>query len=252
MASLDALAAKHQITGIEPLYADMAPAFADPAIREQLVRVFAIDFPPAKSLSAVVADYAAAAGVEKAQAVDICKQYDAFLPNDLADAQYYLRNVTLGGKDIRALGGWAEARGDSNVIVAIVDSGVDWRHPDLGGTGPDYARGAVWTNWPEYHGTAGVDDDGNGKIDDIRGWDFVNVAAGEGWPDEDVADADNDPMDYESHGTMCAGCVAPLTNNGIGIAATAPGCKVMAVRVGWLPNGETAGRRPHGLRLRRA
>ncbi len=242
VASLDALAAKHQITGIEPLYADMAPAFKDPAVREQLVRVFAIDFPPAKSLAAVVADYAAAAGVEKAQAVDICKQTDAFLPNDLVDAQYYLRNVTLGGKDIRALGGWAEARGDSNVIVAIVDSGMDWMHPDLGGTGPNYARGSVWINWPEYHGTAGVDDDGNGKTDDVRGWDFVALgSANDGWPDEDVVVADNDPMDYESHGTMCAGCVAPLTNNGIGIAATAPGCKVMAVRVGWLPNGETQG-----------
>jgi subtilisin family serine protease len=242
VAALDALAAKHQITGIEPLYADMAPMFKDPAIREQLVRVFAIDFPPAKSLATVVADYAAAAGVEKAQAVDICKQADAFLPNDLVDAQYYLRNITLGGKDIRAMGGWAEARGDSNVVVAIVDSGMDWMHPDLGGTGPNYARGSVWINWPEYHGSPGVDDDGNGKTDDVRGWDFVALGSpSEGWPDEDVVVADNNPMDYESHGTMCAGCVAPLTDNGFGIAATAPGCKVMAVRVGWLPNGETQG-----------
>ena len=242
MASLDALAAKHQITNIEPLYADMAPIFEDPAIRERLVRVFAIDFPPNKGLGAVVADYAAAAGVEKAQAVDICKQYDAFLPNDLVDAQCYLRNVTLGGKDIRAVGGWAEARGDSNVVVAIVDSGMDWQHPDLGGTGPNYARGSVWINWPEYNGTPGVDDDGNGKIDDVRGWDFVALGSpSEGWPDEDVVTPDNDPMDYEGHGTMCAGCVAPLTDNGIGIAATAPGCKVMAVRVGWLPNGSSQG-----------
>ncbi len=241
VSSLDALAARHQITNIEPLFADMAPMFEDPAIREPLMRVFAIDFPPAKSLSAVVADYAAAAGVEKAHAVDICRQSDAFLPNDLVDAQYYLRNISLGGKDIRAVGGWAEARGDSNVIVAIVDSGVDWRHPDLGGTGPNYARGSIWINWVEYHGAPGVDDDGNGKIDDVRGWDFVNLSADQGWPDEDVVGQDNDPMDYESHGTMCAGCVAPLTNNGIGIAATAPGCKVMALRVGWLPNGETQG-----------
>jgi len=240
VASLDALAAKYQITDIEALYADMAPEFKDPAVREQLVRVFAIDFPPTGNLAAVVADYATAAGVEKAQAVDICKVYDAFLPNDLVDAQYYLRNTNLGGKDIRALGGWAEARGDSNVIVAIVDTGMDWRHPDLGGSGPGYARGSVWINWEEYNGLPGVDDDHNGKIDDIRGWDYVDVP-GQGWPADDDDTPDNDPTDFAGHGTMCAGCVAPLTNNHIGIAATAPGCKVMAVRVGYLPNGETQG-----------
>ncbi len=125
--------------------------------------------------------------------------------------------------------------------MAVIDSGVDWHHPDLGGSHADKVNGAIWTNWVEYYGTEGIDDDGNGKIDDYRGWDFVDLPPSAGWPDEDVEDQDNDPMDYESHGTSCSGCVAAITNNGIGIAGTAHGCKIMALRVGWLPNGETGG-----------
>lgn len=242
IASLDALTAKHGVTSIAPLYGTMGEAFEDKSIRDDLARVYAIDFPERAGLASVLNDYSRLADVEIAEAVDICKQYGtAFTPNDLQDAQYYLRNASIGGADIRAMGGWAESLGDSNIIVAICDSGVDWHHPDLGGAHPDKVNGSIWTNWTEYYGTEGVDDDGNGKVDDIRGWDFVNLSAGSGWPDEDVEDEDNDPMDYESHGTNCSGCVAPITNNGIGIAATAPGVKVMAIRVGWLPNGETGG-----------
>ncbi len=192
-------------------------------------------------LDEVEAAYEALPEVEQVRFVDICKMYDAYLPNDpgIAGQQWYLRNTNVGGGDIRALGGWAEALGDSNIVVCILDSGVDWHHPDLGGTHPDKVNGAIWTNWTEYYGSAGVDDDGNGFIDDIRGWDFVNGVTG--WPDEDTQTPDNDPMDYESHGTNCSGCVAAITNNGIGIAGTAPGCKIMAVRAGWLPDGDGQG-----------
>ncbi len=238
--ALDALAARFDVTRVAPLYGEMARRVKDDALRDELGRVYTVDFPAAKGLQTVLAAYAGAVEVAKAQAVDICKQCDAFLPNDLTDQQYFLRNVTLGGKDIRAVGGWAESLGDSSVIVAITDSGMDWQHPDLGGPHPDHVNGSVWTNWDEYYGTPGVDDDSNGKVDDIRGWDFVDVP-GQGWPDEDDATPDNDPMDYEGHGTNCAGCVAPITDNGIGVAATAPGVKVMAIRVGWLPDGETQG-----------
>ncbi|MFH1844853.1 MAG: S8 family serine peptidase, partial [bacterium] len=185
--------------------------------------------------------YEALPEVAEAWAVDICKMHA--LPNDPAltgGQQWYLRNTVLGNKDIRAVGGWAETVGDSNKVIAIVDSGVDWMHPDLGGSGPDYVNGAVWTNWTEYHGSPSVDDDGNGRVDDIRGWDFVHVP-GQGYPDEDDDTPDNDPMDYESHGTACAGIAAAITNNGVGIAGASHGCKVMAVRVGWLPNGSDIG-----------
>ncbi len=238
-ADLDALGRQYGVTDITPLYGDVIQAFDKASTRAEMQRYWAVDFAGPVDLDAVITAYGAAGGVSEARAVDICKQYGtAFLPNDLTN-QYYLRNTSLGGGDIRALGGWAETLGDSTVIVAVADSGVDWNHPDLGGPHPDRVNGAIWTNWTEYYGTAGVDDDGNGFVDDIRGWDWVNGV--NGYPDEDNNVADNDPSDYESHGTNCAGVVAPLTNNGIGIAGTAPGCKIMALRVGYLPNGETTG-----------
>ena len=72
------------------------------------------------------------------------------------------------------------------------------------------------------------DDDGNGKIDDIRGWDFVNVSPSQGWPGQDVVGEDNDPMDFGGHGTLVSGCIAPLTNNGVGIAGVAGGIGTFA------------------------
>ncbi len=239
--SLDALSERFAVKDMEQMYAGMTTNMKSKSDKDLLSRVWAVDFPAEMGLKAVQAAYAALPEVQDVRLVDICKMYDAYLPNDVASAQYYLRNMNLGGGDLRAVGAWNQALGDSNIIVAVGDSGVDWHHPDLGGPHPDKVNGALWTNWEEYNGIANYDDDGNGKIDDIRGWDFVNMPASEGWPDEDVTGADNDPMDYESHGTMCAGCVTAITGNGIGIAGTAPGVKVMAIRVGWLPNGETGG-----------
>lgn len=255
VASIDGLVRRFQVRGVEALYAPMLPRVEQ---RYQLAlqagkangrldlgplaRTFAFDFPAEMGLGNVLAAFAALPEVAEARAVDICRNY-AFLPNDpgIAANQWYLRNMNAGGGDVRAVGAWNQTLGDSNVVIAIIDSGVHWKHPDLGGPHPDKVNGAIWTNWAEYYGTPGVDDDGNGRVDDIRGWDFVNLPANQGWPDEDVVGQDNDPSDYEGHGTACAGTAAAITNNGIGIAGTAPGCKIMALRAGWLPNGSTQG-----------
>lgn len=241
LPAMDALARRFSVRNVEALYEGMT-ANLDKASRNQLEQVWVVDFSAAMNLKEVLAAYASLPEVAEVFPVDICKMYDAYLPNDPGlSTQWHLRNLSLGGGDVRAIGAWGESLGDSNVVICILDSGLDWRHPDLGGTHPDKVNGAVWTNWAEYYGTPGVDDDGNLKIDDIRGWDFVNVPASEGWPDEDVTTADNDPMDYGSHGTQCAGAAAGLTNNGIGIAGVAPGCKIMGVRAGYVPNNSTQG-----------
>ena len=242
IASLDAVAARFSVHNMEPLYGDMTAKLRemsrDKSSVDVLDRVWAIDFPAEMGLQQVLAAYKALPEVEKVQAVDICKMDSAYLPDDpgISGQQWYLRNMNLGGGDIRAVGGWNETLGDSNIIICILDSGVDWHHPDLGGDHPDKVNGAIWTNWDEYYGTPGVDDDGNGKTDDIRGWDFVSVSPSQAWPGEDALTADNDPMDFGSHGTYCAGMAAGITNNGTGIAGAAPGCKIMAVRCGWLTN----------------
>ena len=92
-------------------------------------------------------------------------------------------------------------------MVAVVDSGVAWDHPDLS---PN-----IWSNPGEIAGN-GVDDDGNGKVDDVRGWDF--------------AYGDNNPWDYEDHGTHVAGTIAARGNNGLGITGVAWQASVMPVQ----------------------
>ncbi|MBI3578153.1 MAG: S8 family serine peptidase, partial [Ignavibacteriales bacterium] len=120
-------------------------------------------------------------------------------------------------KEIKAELAWDIAKGDSTVIIAIVDSGVEWHHPDLAAN--------IWTNPNEIPGD-GKDNDGNGKVDDIHGWDF----AGSQWqsPDED-----NDPAPTggnNNHGTHVAGIAAAATNNGIGVASISYNCKILPVK----------------------
>ncbi|MBD3220723.1 S8 family serine peptidase [bacterium] len=238
-ADLDALSARYDAVDISPLYGNMAAMFDKASTRVEMERWYAVDFARDVDLEQVIVDYGKLAGVTEVRAIEICKNYGtAYFPDDLTN-QWYLRNPSLGGGDVRALGGWAEAAGDSNVIIAVADSGVDWNHPDLGGPHPDRVNGAIWTNWDEYYGTPGVDDDANGYIDDIRGWDWVTGVNGEGDQDDQIPD--NDPSDFESHGTNCAGTISPLTDNGIGVAATARGCKMMALRIGYLPAGADIG-----------
>jgi len=233
--SLDAMISRYDVSEMSRTYDwfEGEPERSAPDFRLH----WNIVFNQRNSLDSVIAAYEALPEVDKVFPVGVYKQRG--LPNDVQSNQWYLRNMDAGGKDVRAVGGWGHAMGDTNVIIAIVDSGIDWQHPDLGGDGPNYTNGCIKINWDEFHGTPGHDDDGNGKIDDFRGWDFVTGVTG--YPDEDVSTPDNDPMDYGGHGTNCAGCSAASTDNGTGIAGVAWGCKVMGVRVGWLPNGETQG-----------
>lgn len=87
------------------------------------------------------------------------------------------------GEDIDAEGAWMITKGDKTMKVAVIDTGIDYNHQDL--------KANMWTNEAEANGVAGVDDDGNGYVDDIHGYDFANK--------------DGDPMDGHGHGTHCAG-----------------------------------------------
>jgi subtilisin family serine protease len=158
-----------------------------------------------------------------------------FYPNDyFFTLQWGLNQVR--DHDVNAPEAWDVERGDSSIVVAIVDTGVDWSHPDLGGV-PPYTGGSIWTNWAEFYGSPGVDDDHNGFVDDIRGWDFVTGVAG--YPGEDADIEDNDPSDFFGHGTHVAGIVAAITDNGTGVASLANRCKIMQVRAGWAYPGST-------------
>jgi subtilisin family serine protease len=138
-------------------------------------------------------------------------------PNDPGlSSQWYLGNSAAA---VHAQQGWARETGRPGVIIAIIDTGVDLGHEDLAGN--------IWTNPGEIPGN-GIDDDHNGFIDDVHGWDF--------------GDADNDPdpvplidptvgIDEGWHGTFVAGIAAAVTNNGVGIAGLAWNCRILPLKV---------------------
>lgn len=146
-----------------------------------------------------------------------------YIPNDPMIVQQYAL------ASIRAYQAWDVEQGDREIVVGVIDTGFDYNHPDL--------RENIWINAAEdlnRNGRAdssdynGVDDDGNGFIDDVQGWDFTDAP---NYPDDgDYREPDADPMDEMGHGTAVAGIIAAVTDNGIGMAGAAPHCRVMNLR----------------------
>ncbi|MBN1505131.1 MAG: S8 family serine peptidase [Candidatus Eisenbacteria bacterium] len=192
-----------------------------------------LTFPEETNLQELMEALAAVEGVARVEPVGVHSVN--FRPDDpYSGWQWALNHVP--DHDVNAPEAWDVERGDSSVVVAVVDTGVDWQHPDLGGEAP-YTGGNVWTNWEEMNGAAGVDDDANGFVDDVRGWDFVTGEGGSACAGEDAETTDNDPADYYGHGTHVAGIAAAVTDNATGVASLAHDCKVMPVRAGWCALG---------------
>lgn len=116
----------------------------------------------------------------------------------------YISSRARAGADINAAAAWAIEAGSPEIVVAVLDEGVDYTHPDLAAN--------MWVNKRELNGAAGVDDDNNGYKDDIYGYNFVSGGA-ISW---------NDPKD-SGHGTHVAGTVSAVNNNGIGVCGVAGG-----------------------------
>ena len=109
--------------------------------------------------------------------------------------------------DIDAPEAWQITTGSSRIVVAVIDTGVDYTHPDLAQN--------IWRNTGEVPGN-GIDDDGNGFIDDYYGWDFAN--------------GDNNPFDDHGHGTHVAGIIGAVGNNGLGVTGGAWSVSIMPIK----------------------
>jgi len=109
---------------------------------------------------------------------------------------------------------WDVQQGNADTVVAIMDSGVDVLHPDLADN--------IWVNEGEIPGN-GIDDDGNGYVDDVSGWDFADN-------DSTLLEPDGRYIGWD-HGTHVAGIVGAVANNGIGVAGVCPSCKLMVLKM---------------------
>ena len=161
------------------------------------------------------------------------------VPND---TYYYTQwNMTK----VMAQAAWDSEKGSDTAKIAIVDSGVLYSHPDLAdkiwvNPGEDMDSDGVVYDIDDLNG---VDDDGNGVIDDLIGYDFFSGFGGiTCWPGEDCGGPDTDPKDFNGHGTNCAGIAGAVTNNATGACGLAGGWgggkgpyrgpRIMCIRVG--------------------
>ena len=171
------------------------------------INVHCIKIPPHKTVLEMIEKYEKDPNVEYAEPNYVIKAY--LLPNDpdCTESQQW------GIFKIKAPQAWETETGSSDIIIAIVDSGVDYTHLDL--------NDHIWLNDDPLDT---IDNDGNGKTDDYYGWDFVG-------PVYTSPAEDNIPMDVLDHGTLCAGIASAETHNSTGTAGVSWNSKIMVVRV---------------------
>jgi subtilisin family serine protease/sugar lactone lactonase YvrE len=166
--------------------------------------------PPGLSVEEAVARLRARGDVEYAEPNWVL-QADR-MPDDARFGELYaFRNTGqtggVAGADISATRAWNITTGSKDVLVAVIDTGMDMAHPDLAEN--------LFTNAAEIPGN-GIDDDGNGFVDDVHGWDFAND--------------DNDPFDDAGHGTHVSGTIGAVGDNGLGVAGINWHVSIMPVK----------------------
>ncbi|CAN5384232.1 hypothetical protein BH10BAC6_BH10BAC6_01690 [soil metagenome] len=206
----DGCSVVHHFAPRNPAPSNSLRFFAKPvdSPAEQLTRTFAISYDGPIPPSIMAAKFKAANPL-----LDIVEPWyvptSHALPNDPRAGQQVFLNV------IHAITAWDKEQGGENIVIAVIDAGIDQTHEDL--------RSSLWTNTKEIPNN-GVDDDGNGVVDDYQGANMS--AADDGTPPGNTANSTT------SHGTEVSGLAAATQNNGIGITGVGARCKLFPIKAG--------------------
>ncbi|MCH7976278.1 MAG: S8 family serine peptidase, partial [Bacteroidetes bacterium] len=179
-------------------------------------RVFVLALDDASLTARQLNRWAATPGVRYVQ---FNGTYDLDIVDDLDDEPFA---DSLGHlRVIRADEAWEQTTGSASVLIGLVDTGLYMEHPDF--------VGQVWINPGEIPDN-GIDDDGNGFVDDVNGYDFVDRSVNVGSGDYYVRDNDPSEDGTQEHGTLTAGVMSAALGNGAGIAGVAPGARIVPIR----------------------
>ena len=172
-----------------------------------------------KDLNRAIAALKAEPGVQYAEPNYVLRALDSGIPNDPDLSKTWgIRNtgqadsggqLGIPGADVNVFPLWQEGfHGNQKVVVAVIDTGIDWNHPDI--------KANLFTNPGEINGDPAKDNDGNGFVYDIHGWNFH--------------DNNNQSMDDHNHGTHCSGTIGAVGDNAIGISGINWNVSLMPVK----------------------
>ena len=212
VVQLQSLSRQLGAASVSPIFSPTTPAGQHPRLR----RAYLIRFPSGWDLEPLRHRYARHASIEAVEMNRLNRFCEETKPSDPSyGEQWNLDALNLPQA-------WHIEQGAPEVTVAVVDSGIARQHPEL--------RSQLWQNPGEIPDN-GLDDDENGYVDDINGWDFSDAPTLQGHGD--WTERDNEPDDETGHGTHVSGIIAAEANNGIGIAGIAWGCRLMPLRAGF-------------------
>lgn len=238
LSSVDQLLAGFGVTDLHAIFTNAKRPAVNSGMSD-LTRYYEITFPDSLPLDVVIKGLTQNPNIRMAEPV--WQYYIDATPNDPLYMNQW--NMAPPGPDPQMYNAWDLSTGSDSIKIAIVDTGVLYKHPDLMGNiwvnpGEDINHnGVVW----DVDDLNGIDDDANGFVDDLIGYDFVTAISNPA-PGEDCCTRDNDPSDFNGHGTHVSGIVAAMNNNNLSVTGVAGGwyggsrsfggCRIMCLRAG--------------------